>query len=342
MPAASAEKRARQRANKHSKIKSTAEPAVRTAQSPDIMSLPVQTTDSTSTLQTSRATSLPSIDFETFIELADLDDVLRFCNAVASTQGRNLKLLWDRAFEAGLNQGRAEERDLRDEAYLQGKAMGIKQAEEAARCAEIDLYSHGIEKGRAEERFEWTSIGHGLHCLSPVAILSDQIIQTDLEPPILPLTTDSSVQTTSSSSLSISTQTESISEPPIPTTITSAPLNWADDPVPFPSQVSPTLLPRDFSGFRSSNPNPFSSLRHRSKRFTRYSRQSRHTHNFEFSCPSYRSRRAPLYPSHSYPHACCRPPAFTSTSHLNWESDPRLSDLSRSLKALGWIRVQVP
>ena len=25
-------------------------------------------------------------------------------------------------------------------------------------------------------------------------------------------------------------------------------------------------------------------------------------------------------------------------SRLNWESDPRLSDLSRSLKALGWIR----
>ena len=124
MPASSSEKRARQRANK---LKSSAS----SVQAPEIIPLPTQTTDPSPTSVRQTCSSLPStsIDFETFIELADLDDVLRFCNAVASTQGRNLKLLWDRAFEAGLNQGRTEERDLRDEAYLQGKAMGIKQAD---------------------------------------------------------------------------------------------------------------------------------------------------------------------------------------------------------------------
>ena len=130
-----------------------------------------------------RPSALPSstaTDFETFIELAD---VLRFCDAAASTQdGRNLKLLWDRAFEAGLNQGRSEERDFRDEMYLRGKAQGIKEAEEAASNAEIDYYHHGIGKGRTEEQSEWISAGHGPHCLTPVAILSNRAVQTESEP----------------------------------------------------------------------------------------------------------------------------------------------------------------
>ena len=100
MPASSSEKRAHQRANK---FKSSAS----SVQTPEIIPLPTQTTDPSPAPVPQTCSSPPSasIDFETFIELDDLDDVLRFCNAVASTQGRNLKLLWDRAFEAGLNQG---------------------------------------------------------------------------------------------------------------------------------------------------------------------------------------------------------------------------------------------
>jgi len=148
MPAASAEKRACQRANKLLKAKSTAEPAILTAQTPEIMSTPAQSTDSTPILQTATPSSSTSIDFETFVELADLEDILQFCDAAASTrEGRNLKLLWDRAFKAGLNQGQSEERDFRDEMYLRGKAQGVKEAEEAASNAQIDFYRHGIEKG---------------------------------------------------------------------------------------------------------------------------------------------------------------------------------------------------
>jgi hypothetical protein len=29
---------------------------------------------------------------------------------------------------------------------------------------------------------------------------------------------------------------------------------------------------------------------------------------------------------------------FPSSATLNWEEDPRLSELSRALKALGWVR----
>ena len=100
MPAASAEKRACQRANKLLRANTTTEPAVLTAQTPEIVSPSAQSTASTPVLQSSDSPSSALIDFETFAELADLDDILRFCDAAASTRdGRNLKLLWDCAFE---------------------------------------------------------------------------------------------------------------------------------------------------------------------------------------------------------------------------------------------------
>ena len=123
-------------------------------------------------------------------------------------------------------------------------------------------------------------------------------------------------------------------EPPLldvlPQMTNSPPLNWADDADSLPIQIIPSPLPpHDFSVLRSSKSNPFSSLQHRSKRFTSPSHQShcRHSH-FYFNS------------FNSLHHNSFKPSFFhTKThSHLNWESDPRLSDLSRSLRALGWIR----
>ena len=304
MPTASAGKRTRQRANK---LKSSAS----SAQSPEIIPPALQMSTPPPT----------SIDFETFIDLADLDDIPRFFDAIASMrEGRNLKLLWNRAFEAGLNQGRKEERDFRDEIYRQGKAQGIKEAEEAASCAKIDFYLHGIEKGRSEERSEWTSAGHGLHCLTPVAILANEGTQTDAESPST-ATCDTSIQTPDPPLLVVSPQ---IANAP--------PFDWADDATSLPIQILPKpLLPRDFSELRSPKQNPFSSLQHRAKRFTRYSHQPhcRHSH-LKFNS---------FYSPHRNSYKQFQPHFQSKThSHLNWESDPRLSDLSRSLKALGWIR----
>ncbi|KIM43451.1 hypothetical protein M413DRAFT_443388 [Hebeloma cylindrosporum] len=166
-----------------------------------------------------------SIDFETFINLADLEDIVRFCDAVASTQeGKNLKLFWDRAFEGGLNQARMEwgSRDEeRKEFYFRGKAKGIKEAEAAARSAEVDLFYHGVEKGRTEERLEWTSAGHGPHCLAPVCVLSDAAVQTDSESstqtlpaaPSQSSNVDTSTQT-SPSFVDVDTQTPVPQDPP--------------------------------------------------------------------------------------------------------------------------------
>ena len=280
--------------------------------------------DSIPILPSSASPPSTSINFETFIELADLGDVLRFCDAIT----------WDRAFEAGLDQGRNEERDFRDEMYLRGKACGIREAEAAARRAEIDLYSHGIEKGRTEEQTEWTSAGHGPHCFSPVAILSDQIIQTNSEPPSHAATTTVSVQTSTVSRHDASAQA---SEPPPslsqPQKTTTALLDWAEEANSLPiTPLLPSLHPpRDLSVLRSSSSSPFSSLQHCSKRFTNISRQLRRHHSrFNFNS---------FYSPHHNSYKPSQPHFHTKTySHLNWESDPHLSDLSHSLKALGWIR----
>jgi hypothetical protein len=331
MPAASAQKRARQRANKVSQGESTTSPT----QTPEITSPPAQPSDSIPVLQSSAPPSSAAIDFETFIKFCDLDDIHRFFDSVASKpEGRNLKLIWDRAFKEGNNKGWSARRDFSDEMYLRGKEMGIKETEEAADRAAIDFYHHGIEKGKTEERSEWTSKGHGPHCLSPIAILDSQGSQTDPEPP----TTLISTQTSTISHLKTSVQA---SEPPPspsqPQKVISKPFNWADDTyspqiIPLPTQNLPSpLLARDFSGLRSSNSNPFSSLQHRSKRSNHYSHHSHGRHS-RFNSNSF-------YSPHYNPLKRSQPHFSTKTySHLNWEYDPRLSDLSRSLKALGWIR----
>jgi hypothetical protein len=130
-----------------------------------------------------------------------------------------------------------------------------------------------------------------------------------------------------------STQTPEPPPPAVPPQMLNLPpLNWADDSnKSLPITPLPPLLhqPRDLSVLRSqSSSSPFSSLQHRSKRFNHYSHQSRRRHSrFNFNS---------FYSPH---HISFQPHSRTKThSHLNWESDPRLSDLSRSLKALGWIR----
>ena len=341
MPAASSEKRARQRANKLSQIKTPAEPVLLSAQAVETISPLSKLTDPTPVHQTSTPPPSTLIDFETFINLADLDDISLFFDTVASMQeGRNLKLLWDRAFKAGLDQGRTEERAFRDEMYLRGKAQGAKEAKEAASNVEIDFYRHGIEKGRVEERSEWTTLGHGLRCFSPIAVLSDESTQTDSEPSITAMCNagvqvDLQVVAPTIPRLDASIQTPEPS-PPLnqPQKMSLAPLDWAEDAksLPITPIIPPSLCqPRDLSVLHSSSSSPFSSLQHRSKRFNHYPHQSRHRHShFNFNS-FYSTHRNSFKPS--------RPQFYTKMdSHLNWESDPRLSDLSRSLKALGWIR----
>jgi hypothetical protein len=92
---------------------------------------------------------------------------------------------------------------------------------------------------------------------------------------------------------------------------------WADDAEALP--ISPTFPqhpPRDLSCLRSMSAHPFSSLRRRRGR-PRYQQNTQCRHDHPYTSPTW---HAPL------------------PVHLGWDDDPRLSDLSAALRALGWIR----
>ncbi|KIM36027.1 hypothetical protein M413DRAFT_449471 [Hebeloma cylindrosporum] len=189
-----------------------------------------------------------------------------------------------------------------------------------------------------------------------VGIQAIPIPQSDPSPKV-----DSSTQTTEppaplaqTDNILVDVPLEDVS-PPSPVSR----LDWAEDATSLP--IAPLLptpsvprqhAPRDFSSLRSSRPNPFGSLQRRS-------RQSRPpvSSRFSWTVPFTRTLHPcygppPLRPQSSFPkprvplEASRNEPTIFSKltppssliSALNWDQDPRLSDLSRALKALGWIR----
>ncbi|KAJ7789340.1 hypothetical protein B0H14DRAFT_3162105 [Mycena olivaceomarginata] len=119
---------------------------------------------------------------------------------------------------------------------------------------------------------------------------------------------------------------------PAPVVPSSPPFSWADDSSPDLSRVPP-LPPRDFSALRSdvSTSTPFSTLRYRVHRKQRSTR-----------APHFHASRSPLHRCPATFNAPSRSPAskvvFAMTSTLDWDRDPRLSDLNRVLHSMGWRR----
>ena len=106
--------------------------------------------------------------------------------------------------------------------------------------------------------------------------------------------------------------------------------SWADDAyVPPTTSTSPSEHPpRDFSCLRSTSTYPFSSLRRRCHRPKwQQNNQCRHNHSCHWQYP----QRYQHYPSPSYQQL----PRAVS---LDWDRDPRLTDLNNALRALGWHR----
>jgi hypothetical protein len=290
-----------------------------------------------------------SFDFDFFIRNADIIAIHDFLSAVSpTTDGRNLKLLWKRAYEEGRGHGLDEGLSKCSEEYARGHKAGCETATTYFDIGREQGTEEGEEHGREVERQVWLSSGHDVGQCTPISkprSFTSAALQTD-DPVIT--TTDASVGDTAQLYATVSTQTSTIScldasvqasEPPPtpskPQKITMEPLDWAEDVNSLPiASLPPSLhLPRDLSVLRSSSSSsPFSSLQHRSKRFNHYSHQPcrhRPRSNFNsFYLHHYNSFK-PQSRSHYY---------TKTNSHLNWESDPRLSDLSRSLKALGWIR----
>src|SRR5271155_4549633 len=290
------------------------------------------------------STSLMRITFRQYLELAKLCDIKFSTDAASSTpDGENLKHLWARAFQEGFRVGHQ---------LHEKTAEKIKEAHNKG-------YEEGYSEGHRDEEINRRCEGHGEFC-APLQVRQDSGTQT--EPPSL---VDASASTDDSLPLPPVIPTAPVLKPPPKTEPRPPPLpsmqplkpkpykrqDLASEPHPQPSPAhfdwandaaSLPILPRnppprDLSVLRSSSQQPFSSLQRRNKKSKKHFSQPFRCHhsssvphqkNFQARYLPFRSSSAPFVPA----------PRSRSPSTLNWEDDPQLSDLSRALRALGWIR----
>ena len=296
-------------------------------------SAPITSTSSQSTLAQPINSNTPvaTFDFSFFIKNAKGTDIFRFLDAVSQTkEAQNLKLLFMRAVSEGKKLGY-------EQGYKKGKEDCLCDLDVDA--AYTAAFEEGCCKGEEDEKWLWEMLRHTYNqrCMSQQPTPETILIGVQSELPYVPPMVSSSTQTAPPFLVDVNMQTSTAVDSPSPVLPVSH-LDWAEDVTLLP--IAPLLptpsiprqhAPRDFSGLRSSKSNPFSSLQHRSQCFSHYSHQS-HCRRSRFNFSSFHSPHHKSYkPSRSH--------FYTKMdSHLNWESDPRLSDLSRSLKALGWIR----
>jgi len=124
--------------------------------------------------------------------------------------------------------------------------------------------------------------------------------------------------------------------------------DWAEDAesLPTSSPSARTYEPRDFSCLRSNQPSPFQTIQRRIHRYRTVRRRHRDCRRrdvpnttpfanniiFTRSHPSGISLGKPTFTT---PFSITSPP--TSVPKFDWDRDPHLADLSRALRALGWI-----
>ncbi|KAJ7118498.1 hypothetical protein C8R43DRAFT_94066 [Mycena crocata] len=103
----------------------------------------------------------------------------------------------------------------------------------------------------------------------------------------------------------------------------------------------PVLLPRDLSSLQTGSTRPFGTLQRRLARSRRSIRHGQKNSLAHLTRPII-TRRHPHGISNSKPVTTTPisipPPRPVHNRTLNWDHDPLLSDLSRALGALGWIR----
>ncbi|KAJ6457828.1 hypothetical protein C8R47DRAFT_1227242 [Mycena vitilis] len=129
-----------------------------------------------------------------------------------------------------------------------------------------------------------------------------------------------------------STQTKALSDTAPPSIAPSAPFIWSDEACTTPAHMAsplPPPVPRDFSILCSASTplTPFSTLQRRSHRKKKSAR---------LPCRSASCSAPSRFPPASAP--AYRPRSASATATLDWDHDPRLTDLSRALRSLGWDR----
>src|ERR1700678_1410883 len=294
------------------------------------------------------STSLMHITFRQYLKLAELCNIKFATDAASSTpDGENLKRLWARAFQEGFRVGHQ---------LHEKTAEKIKEAHNKG-------YEEGYSEGHRDEEINWRCEGHGEFC-APLQLHQDSGTQT--EPPSL---VDTSASTDDSPPLPPVIPTAPVFKPPprmeprpppLPSMKPlkpkpykrqdtgglvskphplplSARFDWADDAASLPILPS-NPPPRDLSVLRSSSTRPFSSLQqHNRKPKKHFFQPFKNYHMSSVRCQNnFQARPLPSYAS-SVPFIQ-RPRQSPSPSTLNWEDDPRLSDLCGGVRALVLIR----
>jgi hypothetical protein len=132
-------------------------------------------------------------------------------------------------------------------------------------------------------------------------------------------------------------QKTTLTPPPIPEPTPR--FDWADDAESIPIMSKPP--PRDFSVLRSNTPRPFDSI----QRQTRRRNQMRNPPIRSFTRRSQPAWSMGPVVTHRYPFGSGQgspkvvipsPRPHEPSPKLDWDGDPRLADLSRVLRSLGW------
>jgi hypothetical protein len=268
-------------------------------------------------------------------------------NAIQVTQFELSKML-RQAFQQGSEQG--YQVDLADaikelnSQYEDRLSEASNDFTDRVQESSDNAFGEGFSAGIREERERWESRAPQVNVATQTNLATTTTsisVQTDNLVAFTPKMETASVHPhviPSTSSATISTQTEPplptvyssesldspvpISEPPIPATIIPKSFNWSDEAVSI-IPTTPPKQPRDLSFLRSSSKNPFSSLRRRNH-------YSKHPQKNIFL-----NRYTQPYPAHQIHPPLHHTPPFPSNS-LDWHHDPRLFELSRVLRTLGW------
>ncbi|KAJ7825646.1 hypothetical protein B0H14DRAFT_3145253 [Mycena olivaceomarginata] len=236
----------------------------------------------------------------------------------ASLADTHAASLWQCALDIGFSAGRylamqAVRKEGEALGFEKGKVEGLSEGKRLGFVAGREFGEKQAAKLNKPVTFERVLVDVGTD--SPAA---------ELPPPPHP----------SPVSVDASTQTD---EPPaiIACAATGPPFAWADDHHTPDSTFTPPPASRDFSALRSDSntTKPFASLQFRARRKHRPACTPRTS---PFRTPSHRRPPAPVH--HLTDASFAPKPTRVSLSALDWDRDPRLSDLNRALHSMGWRR----
>ncbi|KAJ7868977.1 hypothetical protein B0H14DRAFT_2728522 [Mycena olivaceomarginata] len=242
--------------------------------------------------------------------------------------------LWQRALEIGFRAGRGametapkrEEFDDysfgHDEGVKEGRTSGLRDGKKEGR--KTGKAQGGLSEGKRVGFVAGREFGEKQTAKLSKPLASERILVdagTDSPLTELLLPPAPSMITYASAFAQTDAQCDTI----LPILSTTPSFIWADEPsdVHIPKRTnSPRLPPRDLSALRSDSTSsaPFATLRYRAHRTQK---SPRGTHR---SATRARATRGSV----------SKPSTANTGSSLDWDRDPRLFDLSRALRSLGW------